>query len=149
MTETSDIYSETTYTPIFSEYDTTVEHVSSIVFYGFYAENLIENELPDVQVGLKDYIDKWLATSDEDNNYYSLVVENFQKAIRGYLKHFEFFNLQNGCFIDVMYDVLEDLRYKMLRNHYTYYQCEKTIHNLRDSMMSSISPDWEITEFVM
>ena len=149
MTETYPIYPGMTPPPIVSEYSITVKHVSEIVFYGFYAENLIRNELSDVQIGVKDYIDKWLATSDEDNNYYPIVVKNFQTALNGYIKHFNFYNIQNDCYIDLMHDVLKAFRYMMLRNHYTYYQSEKTIHKLRDSMMSAISTNWICTEFEM
>lgn len=149
MNETYPIYPGMNPPPIVSEYDITVKHVSKIVFYGFFAENLITNELSDVQIGVKDYIDKWLATSNEDNIYYPLVVENFKMALNGYIKHFKFYNIQNGCYIDLMHDVLKAFRYMMLRNHYTYYQSEKTIHRLRDSMMSAISTNWICTEFEM
>ena len=60
MNESYPIYPGINPPPIVSEYDITVKHVSKIVFYGFYAENLIRNELLDVQIGVKDYIDKWL-----------------------------------------------------------------------------------------
>lgn len=149
MTETYALYPEITPPPIDSEYDTAVEHVTQIVFYGVFPENLIKNEFPEFPAGLKEYLDKWLATTDEDNVYYHLVVENFSTALKGYIQHFNFFNNEESCFVSLMHDVLQKLSFLMLRNHYTYYQREKTIHNLRNSMMASIRPNWKVTEFEM
>ena len=149
MNESYPIYPGINPPPIVSEYDITVKHVSKIVFYGCSSENLIRNELSDIHIGVNAYIDKWLATSNEDNIYYPVVVENFQMALNGYIKHFKFYNVQNNCYIDLMHDVLLTLRHMIIRNHYTYYQCEKTLHKLRDSMMSAISTNWICTEFEM
>lgn len=150
MTDTHPVYPGMTPPSIESEYDIIVRNVAELVFYGVYPDNILKEYIPKVGIGLTHYLASWMTTKDADKVlYYQTVIDNFYKAITGYIQFFNFYNIQDGCFIDIMRDVLGKLRYKMLRRHFTHYQIEFTMHKLHDSMMSIVRPKWQATEFVM
>ena len=133
---------------IICEYDIAVTHVSEIVFHGYYPDNLIGLDKRDTPIGLKQYIDLWVNTQDEDNSYYLVVVELFEKTLNAYIKHFKLINISNECYIDMMRDVLKTFRHMLLRNHCPAYQSLRIFDKLHDTMMARLRDNWNPSDFV-
>ena len=133
---------------IICEYDIAVTHISDIVFYGYYSENLIGLDKKDTPIGLKQYIDQWVKTEDEDNPYYLVVVELFETTLNAYIKHFELINIGNECYIDMMRDVLKIFRYMLIRNHCPAYQSLMILDKLHNTMITRLGDNWNPSDFV-
>ena len=134
--------------PVVSEYDIAVKHIAEIVFYGHYSENLIGLDKNDTPIGLKQYIDRWVKTKDEDNPYYLVVVGLFETTLNAYIKHFKLINIGNECYIDMMRDVLKKFRHMLIRNHCPAYQSLKIFDKLHNTMMTRLGNNWTPSDFV-
>lgn len=134
--------------PVVSEYDIAVKHIAEIVFYGHYSENLIGLDKNDTPIGLKQYIDRWVKTEDEDNPYYMVVVGLFETTLNAYIKHFKLINIGNECYIDMMRNVLKKFRHMLIRNHCPAYQSLKIFDKLHNTMMTRLGNNWTPSDFV-
>ena len=148
MNETITEYQVLVPPPIVSEYDITVKHIAEIVFHGYYSENLIGLDEKDKPIGLKQYIEEWVKSEDEDHPYYLVVVELFERALNAYIKHFELINIENDCYIDMMRDVLKKFRHMLIRNHCPGYQSLKIFDKLHDTMIARLDNNWNPSDFV-
>ena len=148
MNERSTEYQVLVPPPIVSEYSIAVKHIAEIVFHGYYSDNLIGLDEKDTPIGLKQYIDEWVKTEDEDNSYYLVVVELFEKTLNAYIKHFKLINIENGCYIDMMRDVLKKFRHMLIRNHCPAYQSLKIFDKLHDTMITRLGNNWNRSDFV-
>ena len=130
------------------EYDIAVIHIAEIVFYGHFSENLIGLDKKDTPIGLKQYIDQWVETGDENNPYYLVVVELFETTLNAYIKCFELINIGNDCYIDMMCDVLKTFRYMLIKNHCPAYQSLKIFDKLHNTMITRLGNNWTLSDFV-
>ena len=133
---------------VVSEYGIAVKHIAEIVFYGHYSENLIGLDKKDTPIGLKQYIDQWVKTKDEDNPYYLVVVGLFETTLNAYIKHFKLINIGNECYIDMMRDVLKKFRHMLIKNHCPAYQSLKIFDKLHDTMITRLGNNWTPSDFV-